>query len=74
MILSLHDPRVNAALNSIIEKHGKLTSTEMAELLENQYHCKISYKDPLGVVDGHIEISEEKYQNWFILSFGDDQI
>jgi hypothetical protein len=43
---------------------------ELEEAMEKKYHCRIVYEDVYGLA-GHLEISEEKYQNWFILTFGD---
>lgn len=70
MIIDLKDPRVKVALDYVKQLHNTNTAKELEKVFENQYHCKI-IEDDLWCTRGHLYISEEKYQTWFILKFGD---
>jgi hypothetical protein len=73
MILKLTDPRVNAAIVYLKQKHNIVSATDhnnFVEIFENEYHCKIILDDH-GVHGGTMYIPDEKYQSWFVLKFED---
>lgn len=70
MKIDLTDPRVNEAINVVKQKHNVKDIHELEQVFEEYYHCKIVYDDPPAYCKGHLDISEEKYQSWFLLQFG----
>ena len=71
MRIDLRDPRVDEAIALVKARHNPKTAKELEEVFENTYHCRI-VPDPNDIFcnHGHLDISEEKYQNWFVLQFG----
>ena len=70
MRIDLYDPRVGKAILQVKERHKPASAKELEDLFENVYHCKIVSTDPVAHNTGYIEISEEKYQTWFLVQFG----
>ena len=72
MRIDLKDPRVNEAVRLVKQKHNITSQTDLERIFEEHYHCKI-FIDPKDYfcTTGHLDISEEKYQTWFILQFGE---
>jgi hypothetical protein len=74
MIINIKDPRVSQAVALVKNNHNitKIVSTEFEQIFESAYHCKIVV-DPTDqfCTNGYLDISEEKYANWFVLQFGD---
>lgn len=70
MQVSLNDPRVDQAINVVKQKHDVKDIHELEQVFEEFYHCKIVYEDAPAYCNGHLEITEEKYQTWFVLQFG----
>jgi hypothetical protein len=68
--IDLLDIRVSQALSLIKELHKPADWRELQRLCEEKYHCKVVYEDEFGF-KGHLDISEEKYQTWFLIQFGD---
>lgn len=71
MRIDLHDPRVSEAIELVKQAHNVPFGKEFERIFEEKYHCKI-VQDPKDIfcTQGHLDISEEKYQNWFLLQFG----
>ena len=71
MRIDLKDPRVNQAVELVKQTHNVPLGRAFEEIFEQKYHCRIII-DPADFfcTSGHLVISEEKYQNWFILQFG----
>jgi len=72
MRIDLKDPRVIEAITVVKETHNVPFGREFERIFEEHYHCKI-VPDPNDwtCTKGHLDISEEKYANWFILQFGE---
>lgn len=70
MKIDLFDIRVHKAIMAVKEEHNPTDYRELKRLLEEKYHCRTVYEDKFGI-KGHLEISEEKYQTWFLIQFGD---
>ena len=70
MKINIKDPRVGAAVQLVKNKHQTASKKELNEIFEKQYHCKIVIEDEF-CTKGHLHISEEKYQTWFLVQFGD---
>jgi hypothetical protein len=68
--IDLLDSRVGQALSQIKELYKPADWRELKSLCEEKYHCKVVYEDEFGI-KGHLDISEEKYQTWFLIQFGD---
>jgi hypothetical protein len=73
MRIDLKDPRVNEAIDFVKNNHNLPADKEFYEFFEEQYHCKIfsDPEDPFCLSLGYLDISEEKYSNWFVLQFGE---
>ena len=71
MKIDLEDPRVHQAIKLVKETHNVPFGRGLEKIFEEQYHCKIVMEDDPWCIRGHLLISEEKYQTWFILKFGD---
>lgn len=71
MKIDLEDPRVHRAIQLVKDAHNVPFGREFEKIFEEQYHCKIVIENDPWCTKGHLFISEEKYQNWFILRFGD---
>lgn len=71
MKISIEDPRVWAAIQLVKDIHSPKTPKELSEIFEQHYHCKIVIEDDPWCTRGHLFISEEKYQTWFVIQFGD---
>jgi hypothetical protein len=71
MNIDLLDPRVHNAIALVKETHSPNNFKELEKVLEEVYHCKIVYDDAPLYNKGHLEISEAKYQTWFLIQFGD---
>lgn len=71
MKIDLNDPRVSHALLYVKANHNVKNTKELEEVFEKVYHCKIKSTNPPMHTTGYIEISESKYQTWFLLTFGD---
>ena len=69
MKIDLNDPRVNEAISVVKKTHNTSSYKELEHVMEAQYHCKVVYEDIYGL-SGHLDITEEKYQTWFVLQFG----
>lgn len=71
MRIDIKDPRVEQAIAFVKDKHNHPEDKAFYEIFEDQYHCKMvsNPEDPLCLT-GWMEISEDKYLNWFILKFG----
>jgi hypothetical protein len=72
MRIDLFDPRVGKALMHIKESHKTSSAKELEEVFKRVYHCEIVSTDPVGHTAGYMEISEDKYQTWFLVQFGGD--
>ena len=70
MKIDIKDPRVSAAVRLVKTNHRPASNKELNEIFEKQYHCKIVIEDEF-CTKGHLHISEEKYQTWFLVQFGD---
>ncbi len=70
MKIDLFDPRVDQAILHVKETHNIKTAKELEELFEKVYHCKIVSADAPMHTKGYMEISEDKYQTWFLIQFG----
>ena len=72
MKIDLNDLRVSEAIKVVKETHNVPLGREFEKIFEEHYHCKI-IPDPNDwtCTKGHLDISEEKYKNWFILQFGE---
>ncbi len=70
MIIDINDPRVDAAIKLVKENHQTKSAREFEKLFEEKYHCKIEIDEP-HCLTGRLVISEEKYQTWFSIQFGD---
>lgn len=72
MRIDVNDPRANEAVRLVEQKHNPTCQAELERIFEEHYHCKI-FIDPNDYfcTTGHLDISEEKYQTWFILQFGE---
>ncbi len=70
MKIDLSDPRVGDALSHVKIAHCPKNAKELEEVFEKVYHCKIVSTDAPLHTQGYIEISEEKYQTWFLINFG----
>lgn len=73
MKIDLEDPRAHQAIQLVKETHNIPFGREFEKIFEEHYHCKIVMEDDPWCTRGHLFISEEKYQNWFILKFGDSK-
>lgn len=73
MKIDLEDPRAHQAIRLVKETHNIPFGREFEKIFEEHYHCKIVMDDDPWCTRGHLLISEEKYQNWFILKFGDSK-
>lgn len=73
MKIDLEDPRVHQAIRLVKETHNITSSRELEKIFEEKYHCKIVMEDDPWCTRGHLFISEEKYQTWFVLKFGDSK-
>ena len=71
MKIDLEDPRVHRAIQLVKDDHNVPFGREFEKIFEEHYHCKIVIENDPWCTKGHLFISEEKYQNWFILRFGD---
>ena len=72
MRINLRDPRVGKAIELVKEAHNVPFGREFEKIFEEHYHCKIIPEpDDWTCTLGELDISEEKYKNWFILQFGD---
>ena len=69
MRINIHDKRVQLAFEILKEHHREYDDVKFAKIFEDHYHCRIIPNDPFGIT-GDIELSEDKYQSWFILNFG----
>ena len=64
--------RNDQAIEFVKKKHDLPEGKEFYEIFEDQYHCKLySNPDDWLCLDGWMEISEDKYSNWFVLQFGE---
>lgn len=70
MIIDINDARVGQAIALAKELNPGLSSREFEKVFEERYHCKIEIDEPLCNT-GRLIISEEKYQTWFLIQFGD---
>lgn len=70
MKIDLFDPRVGQAILHVKETHNIKTAKELEKLFEKVYHCKIVSTDAPMHTKGYMEISEDKYQTWFLIQFG----
>jgi hypothetical protein len=70
MRINIYDKRVRTAFKTLKEYHKEYDDVKFAKLFEEYYHCKIISDDPFGI-NGEIELSEDKYQTWFVLNFGE---
>jgi hypothetical protein len=72
MIIDLTDPRVDQAIKKVKATHNTTSAKEFENIFESVYHCKIipSIDNCPWALSGYLEISEEKYQAWFLLQFG----
>jgi hypothetical protein len=70
VIIDIHDPRVEKAIELVKLHHTTKNHAEFENVFEEKYHCKIEIDEPL-CNEGRLIISEEKYQNWFLIQFGD---
>lgn len=72
MRINLKDPRVSEAIAMVQKVHNVPYGVEFEKIFEEHYHCKIiADPDDEFCTRGELDISEEKYTNWFILQFGD---
>lgn len=70
MKIDLNDPRVSEALYRVKTLHKPKSAKELEEVFEKVYHCKIVSTNAPWYTQGYLQISEEKYQTWFLLNFG----
>lgn len=70
MRIDLHDPRVFQAIQHVKESHHTSSAKELEQVFEKVYHCKVISTNPPMHTTGYMEISEEKYQTWFLVQFG----
>lgn len=71
MRIDLTDPRVGKAIDLVKKEHNIPFGRAFERIFEERYHCRI-VPDPNDMLctRGHLVISEEKYQTWFLLNFG----
>lgn len=71
MRINIHDKRVQLAFKILKEHHKENDDTKFAKIFEEHYHCRI-IPDPndLFGLFGEIELTEDRYQSWFLLNFG----
>lgn len=72
MIINLTDPRVSQAVALVKETHNIPLGRAFEKIFEEKYHCRIVMEDDPWCTRGHLVISEEKYQTWFLVQFGGD--
>lgn len=70
MKIDLTDPRVGQAILQVEDLHKPENAKQLENVFERMYHCKIVSTDPPWHTKGYLEISEEKYQTWFLVRFG----
>lgn len=70
MKIDLKDPRVDQAIALVKKEHMIPFGRAFERIFEEHYHCKIVMEDDPWCTRGHLVISEEKYQTWFLLNFG----
>ena len=70
MIIDIHDPRVEKAIELVKLHHPTKNYAKFEKVFEEKYHCKIDIDEP-NCLTGRLTISEEKYQTWFLIQFGD---
>jgi hypothetical protein len=70
MRIDLYDPRVGQAIQYVKESHKTSNAKELEDTFEKVYHCKIISNDDPFCTEGYLEITEEKYQTWFLVQFG----
>lgn len=72
MRIDLRDPRVNQAIEIVKQTHNVPFGSKFEKIFEEHYHCRIiADPDDEFCTRGELDISEEKYTNWFILQFGE---
>lgn len=72
MRIDLRDPRVSQAIKLVQETHNVPFGKQFEKIFEEKYHCKIVLSpNDIFCTEGALYISEEKYESWFILQFGD---
>jgi hypothetical protein len=70
MKVNLRSRTARAAIEYVKEQYNINNYRDLEHAVEKEYKCKVVYEDSCSV-DGHLEMTDEKYISWFLIRFGD---